>query len=612
MRHLKTRHALATVAAIAAALVACGGGGPEPATLVLMGGRVHTMDGGRSVTSAIAVRKNQIVAVGSDSQIGDYIGPRTEVIELRGRMVLPGFIDAHIHSVLGSEVLGKCTVDGLPLAVEQIITKVQACLDNADPKEPSGPNDWFEVVNVNPAGLELTRQDLDRVKTDRPLLLRGGDYHTAWLNTKGVDKAHLATDMADPELGSNIRRDANGVPSGFVTYSLAIQRFIDPDVPPLTVEQRLTRAQLAIRQHNSLGITSIQDALTRPDVMEVYETLEAQGKLSMRVRASLASSVSDSQAEVDRLRAIRTKFESGHARVRADSVKILADGVLEYPNQTAAVLTPYRDAQGQLTTNAGTLSHAPATLGSFVTMLDAAGFSVHVHAIGDKAARVSIDAFESARRVNGATDNRHQLAHLQLVQPDDIRRLADVGLIANMQLLWAQPDEYTIEAVQPFIDPAVMPYMYPAGSLRRAGAMLVGGSDWPVSSENPLWAIRTGILRTNPFAPERGVLNANERVSVDDMISAYTVNAAKALRQEKTTGSLEVGKLADLIVVDRDLTTIDPADIGNATVQVTILDGVKVYDGPTANTPQRASGSDRGLATTLHVGRRGNHSDHGH
>ncbi|MFT3956721.1 MAG: amidohydrolase [Piscinibacter sp.] len=562
---------LAGIVVLAGAIVACGGGdAPEPATVVLRGGRVHTMDAQRTVASAIALRGERIVAVGDDGQVSALIGPDTEVIELGGRMVLPGFIDAHIHSVVGSADLDKCSLGDQALALAQVRAAVQACVTAAP---AGGADDWFEVVHVNPAGLVMNRSDLDTMLAPRPLLLRGTDHHTAWLNTRGLALAGITAATADPA-GGSIERDAGGNPTGFLKDS-AIE-LAEAAIPAPTLAQRVAKERIALAQHNALGITSFQDALATPEVLDVYAALEAGNELSARVRATLASSVVDDEAEYARLKAVRATYASGHPRLRADAVKVFADGVIEYPTQTAALLKPYLDGHGNPTSNYGGRYIDQAVLDRYVTRLDAEGFTVHVHAIGDATARSALDAFAKARQANGPSPHRHQIAHLQIVDPADFPRFAALDVAANMQLLWAIPDVYSIDAVQPYIDPTSFRYMYPAASLRRAGALLVGGSDWPVSTENPLLAIATGVLRTNPDSGL--VLNAEQRVSLDDMLAAYTINAAKALKQEHNTGSLEAGKLADLVVIDRDLGAIAPEEIALASVQLTLLDGRRVFD----------------------------------
>ena len=574
-------------AAMLVGLASCGGSGvaSSPATLVLRGGKVLTMDPGRTVASAVAVVGNRIVAVGDDATVSTYIGPGTKVVELAGRSVLPGFIDAHIHPVLGAERLGQCSMDGETLTIAEVLPRIQACVDaEVDP----APDKWIQVVNVNPANFVASASDLDTISTTRPILMSGIDGHTAWANHKALQLAGITKDTPDPA-GGQIERDAKGVPTGFLKD--AAQDLVVAVVPPLSLAERVAATQQALDLARARGITTVQDAWASEDVMDVYAALADAGKLKMRVRATLASDIVDDEAEYQRLIGIRARF-ANHPLIRANAVKIFSDGVIEYPTQTAAMIYPYLDGHGHETTNYGGRYFEQDILNAYVARLDAEGFTVHVHSIGDFTTRAVLDAYQYAREHNGETDNRHQISHLQIVDPGDFARFAELGVIANMQLFWALPDVYTIEAVQPYLQPERHRLMYPAGSLVRAGATLVGGSDWPVDvfpwdpmPNTPFWSAYMGITRTNPVPddPHFGqVLNAGETVTLDDMLAAYTINAAYATRMESKLGSIEVGKIADLVVVDQDLTAIVAEDLLATAVQMTIFDGEVVYEAPLA------------------------------
>jgi predicted amidohydrolase YtcJ len=266
-------------------------------------------------------------------------------------------------------------------------------------------------------------------------------------------------------------------------------------------------------------------------------------------------------------------------------VKVFADGVMEFPAQTAAMLSPYLDAEGKPTNAVGELYFDPERFARFVTKLDAAGLAVHVHAIGDRAVRASLDAFEAARKANGDRDNRHQIAHLQLVDPADFPRFKELGVIADMQLEWAKREPATEGPLEPYLGPERYRYLYPAGSLHKAGATIIGGSDWDVSSFNPFRAFQTAVTRTG--AKGQRPLNLDERIPLQTAIDAYTINAAFAMKQDATTGSLEVGKRADLVVLDRDILTIDPETIADTKPVATYLDGKLVYSAGEGDLKQR-------------------------
>ena len=577
---------------------------PEQASLVLRGGTVRTMDANGRVASAVAVRHGRIVAVGSDSEIDDYVGSDTQVIELDGRTVLPGFIDSHVHPAMGAERLAQCSVDGVALAVDDIVAyALSDCLPNEPQPVPEGK--WVEIANVNPTNFAATAADLDRISATRPVALHGIDGHTEWVNTKALQLAGITAATADPP-GGQIERDAQGNPTGFLKD--AAQGLVDSIIPPLSLDERVALAGQALDLLRSKGITSVQDAWTNESALEVYEALETDGTLKMRVRASLMSDIVDDEAEYQRLISLRAKYAS-HPLIKADSVKIFSDGVIEYPTQTAAMIKPYLDGSGHATTNYGGRYFDQPVLKAYVARLDKEGFTIHTHSIGDFTTHAVLDALEVARQANGAKDNRHQIAHLQIVDPADFPRFAALGVAANLQMFWAQPDEYSIDAVEPYLLPETHRYMYPAGSLKAAGATLVGGSDWPVDAapgdpmpNTPLAATQIAVTRTGPFpdSPYYGqTLHSEEVVAVADMMAAYTINAARALRMEDKVGSIEVGKLADLVVLGQDPTTAAPDQIMGIAVTHTIFGGAVVYDATMAESANGIVARSRHAARTL-------------
>lgn len=588
---MKKRSALAltTTVALLVSLVSCGGNDSSaPATMVLRGGKVNTMDARRSVASAMAVRGNVIAAVGDDASMPAYIGTNTNIIELAGRTVLPGFIDAHIHPVVGSQRLNQCSAGGAQLTIDEVVVQAQACLA----ADPSATEDkWLEVVAINPAGFVATADDVDQISTNRPVVLHGIDEHTMWVNHKALLMADITAATTDP-LGGQIERDAYGNPTGFLKDS-ALQ-LVEAVIPPIPLDEQVRMAAHALDLVRSKGITSIQDAQSTEGVLAVYDALESSGQLKMRVRADLAADIADDEAQYQRLIRLRARFAT-HNLIRADAVKILSDGVIEFPTQTAALLEPYLDSNGQPTANFGGRYFTQDVLNRYVARLGKEGFSINVHAIGDYTTRAVLDAFEYARYKNGPRDLRNQISHLQLVDPADFPRFAALGVYANMQMLWALPDVYSMEAVQPYISAASHRYMYPAGSLKKAGATIVGGSDWPVDAlpddpmpNQPLSATQIGITRTNGDPNDaqyfNTTLHGEEKLVRYDMLAAYTINAAKALKQDATTGSIEVGKLADIVILDVDLDAVADDEIWmSANVQTTIFDGAVVYERPSAS-----------------------------
>jgi predicted amidohydrolase YtcJ len=533
----------------------------QPVDLVLRHGAVHTMNPAQPSAEAIAVRGGRIVAVGSNEAIDRaYVGKDT--LDVDGQMVLPGFHDAHAHPAYDGVTLSQCNLLDLE-TVDAIVGKLRACNDEQPGDDWLIGSGWnlslFPQANPNKALL-------DAISTTRPIVLAGADGHSSWANSKALALAGVVRATPNPVKGV-IERDANGDPSG--TLRETAQDLVRAVVPPISPDARRAGLVQALQMANGFGITSIVEAAARTDEIDAYRALDASGELTARVVASVLISDANDHAKADAL--IRPQDRGTGSRIRTDSAKLFIDGVLE--GETAALLQPYLDRPGY----SGDLKFAPAQLNALVTDLDRRGVQVHMHAIGDAAVREGLDAFAAARAANGPKDNRHHIAHLQLIDPADRPRFAELGVIANFQALWAFPDKYITDVNLPQVGQARVDQMYPIASVLHAGARIVGGSDWAVSSMNPLLAIQTAVTRSDPAGRIPDVLNAAERVSVDEMLAAYTINGAYLMHQEKDTGSLEVGKLADMIVLSRDLTKIPAAEIGAVTVTRTILEGKIVF-----------------------------------
>jgi hypothetical protein len=434
-----------------------------------------------------------------------------------------------------------------------------------------GRNDWSEVVQVNASALVLSRAELDALRSDGPLVLESADGHSGWGNSAALVAAHIDRNTREPR-GGRIERDPRGDPTGALRDAAEEMLLAAVPTPPVTVQaERLERAFV---QMSATGLTSVQDAAVGDEEMSLYKHLYDRHRLNMRVRGCFY--LTDLAAPADKVvaaaTAFRDKWKVDPDFLRADAVKIFADGVIEYPTQTAALLSPYLDGSGHPTTNTGPSYFQPDNLNRIVAGVDAAGMTIHVHAIGDRAVRQSLDAFAYARAQGVGSQNRDQIAHLELLNPADFPRFKALAVIANFQLQWATFDpSYIGKATLPYLGPERSRYLYPARSLLDAGARIAGGSDWGVSTFNAFEAMEHAVTRSEgrgakPLLPEQSV-------PLTVMVDAYTINAAYALRQEKTTGSLEPGKRADFIVLDRDIFAIDPFELHATRVLATYLDG---------------------------------------
>ena len=548
---------------------------PVPADLVLRGGPVYTMDAARSWARAVAVANGRIVFVGSEAAAAPWIGPRTRVVDLAGRMVLPGFQDAHIHPISGGIELGQCNLNDTPTA-EGLLEKVKACAR----ERPSG---WIVgggwALPTFPGGAP-TRGALDAVAPDRPVYLSASDGHSAWVNSKALELAGVTADTAEPPNGRIEREPGTRKPAGTLRESAT--SLVERLLPQPSPAERLAGLQRALELANRHGLVALEEANAGAgpegggrSALETYREAERQGRLTARVTVALGTEVAKGPEQVDELVRLGREFTS--ARVRPTAAKIFEDGVIEA--RTAAMLEPYLDRPGVR----GEPNFPPERLNPLVARLIRDDFTVHVHAIGDRAVRLALDALEAAGAGGGAQLGgaaRHQIAHLEVVHPDDVPRFRKLGVIANFQPLWAYADTWITDLTVPALGPERSRWIYPIGSLSRAGAVVAFGSDWSVSSLNPLEGIQVAVTRQGPGGEAAPPLNPEEALPLPAALAAYTIGAAYANGLETETGSIEAGKSADLVVLASNLFEVAPREIGRTRVLLTRVEGKPVYRDP--------------------------------
>ena len=544
----------------------------RPADLVLRGGRIATMDPARSWASALAVREGRLVAVGPDRAVDGLIGAGTRVIDLRGRTVTPGFQDAHVHPVHGGVYLLRCDLHEVMDAdgYAKIITDYA----RANPDVPwIRGGGWY--MAAFPGGAPH-RDLLDRLVPDRPAILASRDGHSVWVNSRALELASITADTADPVDG-RIERDADGSPSGTLHEGAMdlVEQFV-PDDTPADLEAALRLGQAHLHR---LGITAWQDAIVRAGVEEqAYVALASRGELTGRVVGALWWERQRGADQIDEF--VERRRATSIGRYQATSVKLMMDGVLE--NFTGAMLDPYLDGQGGTTKNRGLLQIDPAGLATWVPRLDALGFQPHFHAIGDRAVRASLDAVQAARRTNGPSDTRPHIAHIQVIHPDDIVRFRELDVAANAQPFWAAHEDQMDVLTIPFIGDRWR-WQYPFRSLRAAGAVMAMGSDWSVTTADPLLEIEIAVERRyREPSGQREVFLPDERIELMDALAAFTSGSAYVNHLERETGTLEAGKLADLAILDRDLFDRGAGGIGEARVVGTFVEGVAVFEDASA------------------------------
>jgi hypothetical protein len=537
------------------------------ADLLFVGGPVLTMGPARARASALAVRGGRILAVGH--HLGHLRGPRTEVVDLRGRVLLPGFQDAHVHAVFGGVELGQCDLSGT-VEVGDYLAAVRAYAGGHPERDWIVGSGWS--MESFPAGVP-TRDLLDAVVPDRPVFLTNRDHHGAWVNTVALERAGITATTPDPGDGV-INRDAAGEPVGCLQEGA--MSLVGSLVPPVTPAEMAAGLQRAQRLLHSRGVTAWQDAWLGgsdgyPDPSEAYLAAATDGSLTATVSGALWWDRERGADQIDELMTRRDRLTAG--RLTCSTVKIMQDGIAE--NFTAAMTEPYLDRCGRPGTNSGLSFVDPVALAEYVTALDALDFQVHFHALGDRAVREALDAVEAARRVNGFRDTRPHLAHLQVVHPDDVPRFARLGATANIQPLWAAHEPQMDTLTIPFLGPRRAALQYPFGDLMRSGATLAAGSDWPVSDPDPIQGIHVAVNRALPGGDPRPFL-LHQRLDLATALAAYTAGSAYVSHRDDS-GSLIAGNVADLVVLDRDPFDGTGEEIGETTVVLTYVDGRRVY-----------------------------------
>ena len=523
---------------------------------------------------SLLVADGRVVAVGAEGrgapEAGDLPGPVREV-DLAGGLLAPGFVDAHVHPIQGGLERLRCDLSGLETREDYLDAIAAYAVTHPDEEWILGGG-W--AMPAFPGGTP-TAADLDAVVPGRPVFLPNRDHHGAWVSSRALEIAGIDRDTPDPRDG-RIERDADGHPSG--TLHEGATALVSRHLPRTTGADYYSALLAGQSYLHSVGVTSWQDAIVgaysgMDDPAATYTTAAANGDLTSHVVGALWWDRRLGVEQVADLVGRRAVLTGG--RFHATTVKVMQDGVAE--NGTAAMLTPYLDRCGHPTDNRGHSFVAPDALREAVAALDAVGFQVHVHAIGDRGVREALDAFAAA---GPDRDLRHQVAHLQLVHPDDVPRFAALGVAANMQALWACLDEQMAELTLPFLGEERAAWQYPFGDLHRSGARLVAGSDWPVSTPDPLAAIHTAVTRTSygdpgragrePFLPEQAL-------PLEVAFAAYTSGSAWVNHRDDA-GALRPGAVADLVVLDRDPFAGPVEEIGACRVVSTWVDGVPVFE----------------------------------
>ncbi len=537
------------------------------ADLVVTGAQVWTGDPALPWTDAVAVRGDRVVALGAE-QVGELVGRRTRVVHQPDGLVVPGFQDAHVHAPFAGR-------NRLRVWLNDLVGR-QAYLDHvaayaaANPDEPWVVGGGWAMEHF-PGGTPR-KEDLDAVVPDRPVFLFNRDVHGAWVNSEALRRAGITRDTPDPPDGRIERDPVTGEPTGTL-HEGAAYSFNDRHVPVPGRDEWESSILNAQDHLHSLGITGWQDAWVTPDTLEAYRSLTAAGKLTGRVVGALWW---DRHRELDQVPEFLAQREAASGgNFLPTTVKIMTDGVLE--NYTGALMEPYCDGCGGHTDNYGLTYVERDLLAAAVTALDGHGFQVHLHAIGDRATRNALDAVEAAQRTNGRNDNRHHIAHIQLVRPEDVPRFQQLGVVANCQAYWAQSEPQMDELTLPFLGRDRADLQYPFGDLLRSGARLAMGSDWSVTTANPLEEIEVAVTRVDPENRANAPFLPEQALPLGVAMAAFTSGSAY-VNHDDDGGVLAPGRRADLAVLDRNLFDRSAGLPADAVVTHTVAGGSVVFD----------------------------------
>jgi hypothetical protein len=547
--------------------------------LVLRNAEVYTVDSVRSWAEVLAIKDGRYVYVGTERGASNWINGAGRVVDLHGSMVLPGLHDSHVHLLAGGRELAECQL-GAATNVAQLKAAIQ---DYAKAHPGSG---WIRgggwalplFENANPH-----RRLLDELVPDRPVFLAAADGHSAWVNSKALSLARISPETPDP-LAGRIERDADsGEASG--TLREDAMQLVSRLLPSYSPSQNVDGLRKGIELAHRNGITSICEVGCDESILQAYQNLERAGELSLKVVGALSVHPAAGVDQIGKLVELRRRF--GSARLRPTSAKIFADGVIE--SGTAALLEPYLGKGG----DRGRSNLEPEAFNHLAAGLDREGFQIHVHAIGDRAIRESLNAFQHARDTNGRRDARHQIAHVQLWNPDDIPRFRALGVIANFQPLWAYADPYIIKLTLPVLGPERSRWLYPFRSVHNSGAVVAAGSDWTVSSISPVEAIQIATTRRGLDQGPGPAWIPEETADLPAILAAYTINGAYANFQERETGSIEPGKAADLVILNRNLFHTRLHELHRTVILATLVDGKVVYRDKTFTDWQSAATADQ-------------------
>ncbi|KAK8070362.1 hypothetical protein PG997_010565 [Apiospora hydei] len=581
---------------------------PEPADLVFRNGSIYTLDAASSAAAALAVKGGYISTIGQDADIELSIGVDTKVIDLQGRMVMPGLIDSHMHVLQGGLGLLKCDMNYQPVDINQLLTHIQGCIDGDGKK---ADDDWVEVVNLDYPSLVtksggVSKRELDKLQTERPIVIRSSDYHTVLLNSRALELSNITAATPDPPGGKIERLPGGQDPSGVLQD--AARGLVN--LPPPTEAVRLEACRAALRLLRQAGITTFQEAAAGPDAFTLFGQLRASGELTARAYFDYSIEPSASVDGVEGLvantvAAIKSMNDNSTIEpkptMKWQAIKGFLDGVITYPARTAAVVDPYWNPVNGSQTDGGEWAPDPSTmnepywsqeiLNATLEGLFLAGIDAQLHVDGDLAVRYGLNAAQAfmEKHPDRKGDFRLGLAHEELLHQDDWARFAELGIDPIMSFQWAQLSSFYIPSTFATLGDYRRGNLQAHRRIEEAGRPIVYGSDWPIDPLDEFLALKVAVTRsgdpTNPNspasfgAPYDGIF-PGDPISRESALRAITINGARFLRADASIGSLEVGKLADLVVLEKNYFEVPEEEIGRQRVLLTLV-GARSCSRPT-------------------------------
>lgn len=565
------------------------------ADVIYFNGYIYTADAQDSIVEAIAIACGKVLTCGTSQQLESYANEQTLKIDLHGKMMMPGIIDGHMHPFWGGEQLSGCHLNYESLTIEQIIYRVQQHLDN---DLLTGENDWLKVTawlrqGMLPAGTDMYRSDMDKLKTNRPVILFSNDCHTMLANSRALALFGIDQNTPEPSDGK-IGKYPNGELNGILEDAPAM-RAVD-SIPSLNAQQAEQVARLVQKTLNAQGVTTVMDARVSAKQLDAFSSLQNKGELTLRFQAAreitpddansveaVAGAVEEAVEFANRYHQQQWTPEPG---IGLHNIKMFVDGVLQPPTMTASLLEPYTINQGteeapdwQLTDRYGDLYFTPEILDELMEKIAAAGFDPHLHTVGEGAVSIALNAIEKMRAAHPGKDIRPGLAHNELVNANDYQRFARLGAIACLSFQWAAPTPELVIAEHHMLGETRFQELEPIAKFIDAGAVVAFGSDWPIDGLDEWYDLKVAATRqgrtVNGVTPPR--LDNDRNLTVTEVLRSATIDSAYAQHREDVIGSLEVGKFADMIVIDRNVFTIPPEDIENVKVLLTVVGGKTVY-----------------------------------